>query len=93
MSSARCRALRRSFWGSPVLWSLGRFLDALRGLPWLLIAALPVLVLTVVVLLSVIRSCPTEDSTYCLWDSTQHGNGQGNSILNLWEGFTLPLPK
>lgn len=88
MTSSRSRARRRAFYGHPVLWSLGQFLDALRGLPWLLITSLPVLVLTVMVLLSVIRSCPTEDSTYCFWDSTR-----GNSIINLWEGFTFPVPK
>lgn len=90
--SARSRALRRSFWGSPAVWGLGRFLDALRGLPWLLIAAFPVLAMTALVLLSVIRACPTEDSTFCAWDGAQQGNRQGNSIINLWEGFTFPLP-
>lgn len=28
-------------------------------------------------------ACPTEDSTNCYWDATQHGNGYGNSFVDI----------
>lgn len=27
--------------------------------------------------------CPTEDSTNCHWDATQHGNGKGTSFTTV----------
>lgn len=44
------------------------------------------------ILALILPPCPTEDSTMCTWDATQHGNGQGHSIVNLWEGVTVFLP-
>lgn len=26
--------------------------------------------------------CPTEDSTGCYWDASEHGNGQGSDLVN-----------
>lgn len=33
--------------------------------------------------------CAVEDDTWCHWDATQHGNGQGRSFTTYWEGFTV----
>lgn len=35
-------------------------------------------------------NCPTEDSTWCVWNAASQGNGIGHSFVSLWEGFTIP---
>lgn len=39
-----------------------------------------------------VTPCPTEDSTWCYWDATSRGNGNGESFIALWEGATIYLP-
>ena len=31
--------------------------------------------------------CPSEDSTWCVWNGAQQGNGEGSTVVNLWEGL------
>lgn len=35
--------------------------------------------------------CPTEDSTYCLWDASERGNKQGQSFIAFGEGVAWQL--
>jgi hypothetical protein len=35
--------------------------------------------------------CLTEDSTWCYWDASTQGNGQGVSFVTLSEGDTIYL--
>lgn len=42
------------------------------------------------ILILVFGICPTEDSTTCVWDAANHGNGIGVSFLSLGE-LTVPL--
>lgn len=38
--------------------------------------------------------CPTEDSTDCVWDATTHGNGHGQSFIDLnGTAYTLDVPE
>lgn len=34
-------------------------------------------------------NCPTEDSTYCVWLSHYHGNGEGISFVRLTENMKV----
>ena len=43
------------------------------------------------VLANTFPDCPTEDSTYCLWDSSTRGNGSGTSFIAFGEGVTWLL--
>jgi hypothetical protein len=36
------------------------------------------------VLLAVMPLCPTEDSSWCVWDEDQSGNLTGTSFVALW---------
>lgn len=33
--------------------------------------------------------CPTEDSTWCIWNAAAQGNKQGTSFISLWEGTAI----
>ena len=35
--------------------------------------------------------CPTEDSTWCSWDASAQGNGQGSTVINFWGDFYITL--
>ena len=35
--------------------------------------------------------CETEDSTWCIWNAAQQGNGKGQSFISLWEGTTINM--
>jgi hypothetical protein len=38
---------------------------------------------------TVATPCRTEDSTWCYWDSTKHGNGLGRSFISLTDSLTI----
>lgn len=33
--------------------------------------------------------CRTEDDTWCHWNATVQGNGEGRSFTTYWEGVTI----
>lgn len=33
--------------------------------------------------------CRAEDDTWCHWNASVQGNGQGHSFTTYWEGFTI----
>ena len=36
-------------------------------------------------------NCVVEDDTWCIWNASEHGNGQGSSFVSLWEGATVTI--
>lgn len=40
-------------------------------------------------LLTFAPQCASEDSTYCYWDASTQGNGQGSSLINFGEGHYI----
>lgn len=47
--------------------------------------------LLITLLMLLLPPCPTEDSSWCTWDATQQGNGQGTSFITLSEGTYITL--
>lgn len=43
-------------------------------------------------LLLIFFACPYEDSTMCVWDAENQGNGEGSSFLALTEEIVIYLP-
>jgi hypothetical protein len=41
--------------------------------------------LIITILLTILPSCASEDSSMCVWDSATQGNGQGQSFISLGE--------
>ena len=39
-------------------------------------------------LIAILPACPTEDSNFCSWDASTHGNGQGSSFVTI---FNTPI--
>lgn len=37
----------------------------------------------------ILPACPTEDSSFCRWDASVQGNGEGTSFVSTWEGGPL----
>lgn len=54
-------------------------------------AALSLSVLFLLLTFVFLQPCATEDSTNCLWDAQEAGNGQGNSFIDIGgKAYYLP---
>lgn len=44
--------------------------------------------------MDLLDSCPTEDSTNCVWDATAQGNGHGQSFIDIdGTAYNLDVPE
>jgi hypothetical protein len=43
--------------------------------------------------LMIFPPCATEDSTYCLWDASEQGNGEGFDVINFNEDIYITLTR
>ena len=55
----------------------------------LMIGAAIWLALALVAAIPILTPCPTEDSTLCNWNASEHGNGHGASYVALTEDLWI----
>lgn len=41
--------------------------------------------IVLIILMAILPACPAEDSNFCSWDASTHGNGLGSSFVTVFD--------